>query len=78
MTRGSLQDGAGANAIWNITNVTRSDRHFLYSTVAWAKAQSEDQEVIDYIKQHGSSTLSMLYPYYADGTDEGIRERIYA
>lgn len=77
MTRGSLQDGAGANAIWNITNVTRSDRHFLYSTVAWAKAQSEDQEVIDYIKQHGSSTLSMLYPYYADGTDEGIRERIY-
>ena len=26
MTRGSLQDGAGANAIWNITNVSRSQR----------------------------------------------------
>ena len=42
MTRGSLQDGAGANAIWNITNVTRSDRHWLYTTTAWAQAQSED------------------------------------
>ena len=29
MTRGSLQDGAGANAIWNITNVSRPDRPFL-------------------------------------------------
>ena len=38
MTRGSLQDGAGANAVWNITNVTRSDRHWLYTTPAWAKA----------------------------------------
>ena len=77
MTRGSLQDGAGANAIWNITNVTRSDRHWLYSTTAWAKAQSEDAEVISYIKQHGQSPLSILHPYYADGTDEGIRQRVY-
>ena len=58
MTRGSLQDGAGSNAIWNITNVTRSDRHFLYTTPAWAKAQSEDKEVISYIKEHGESPLS--------------------
>ena len=77
MTRGSLQDGAGANAIWNITNVTRSDRHWLYSTTAWAKAQSEDAEVISYIKEHGQSPLSILHPYYADGTDEGIKERVY-
>ncbi len=76
MTRGSLQDGAGANAIWNITNVTRSDRHWLYSTPAWAKAQSEDSEVIDYIKRHGASESSILHPYYADGTDEGISERV--
>ena len=76
MTRGSLQDGAGANAIWNITNVTRSDRHWLYSTPAWAKAQSEDPEVIDYIQQHGSDKSSLLYPYYADGTSEGIAVRI--
>lgn len=77
MTRGSLQDGAGANAIWNITNVTRSDRHWLYSTTAWAQAQSEDAEVIAYIKEHGASPLSILHPYYADGTDEGIRARVY-
>ncbi|MBQ3700387.1 MAG: hypothetical protein II886_10840 [Prevotella sp.] len=77
MTRGSLQDGAGANAIWNITNVTRSDRHWLYTTTAWAKAQSEDPEVIAYIKQHGASTSSILHPYYADGTDEGIKNRVY-
>ena len=76
MTRGTLQDGAGANAIWNITNVTRSDRHFLYTTPAWAKAQSEDAEVIQYIKEHGASAASILHPYYADGTDEGIAARV--
>ena len=76
MTRGSLQDGAGANAIWNITNVTRSDRHYLYSTPAWAKAQSQDPEVISYIKAHGADVTSILHPYYADGTDEGIAERV--
>ena len=76
MTRGSLQDGPGANAIWNITNVTRSDRHWLYSTAAWAKAQSEDAEVVDYIQQNGSSPTSLLYPYYADGTKEGIAARV--
>ena len=77
MTRGSLQDGAGANAIWNITNVTRSDRHFLYTTPAWAKAQSEDAEVISYIKKFGADESSLLHPYYADGTDAGITERVY-
>ena len=77
MTRGSLQDGAGANAIWNITNVTRSNRHWLYTTTAWAKAQSEDADVISYIKQNGASESSLLHPYYADGTDAGIQERVY-
>ncbi len=72
MTRGSLQDGAGANAIWNITNVTRSDRHFFYTTAHWAKAMSEDADVISYIKQHGASEESILHPYYADGTDANI------
>ena len=76
MTRGTLQDGAGANAIWNITNVTRSDRHWLYTTPAWAKAQSEDSEVVDYIKRHGSSETSILHPFFADGTNEGISERV--
>ena len=77
MTRGSLQDGAGSNAIWNITNVTRSDRHFLYTTPEWAKAQSEDAEVISYIKKFGANESSLLHPYYADGTDAGITERVY-
>lgn len=76
MTRASLQDGAGANAIWNITNVTRSDRHYFYTTDAWAKAMSEDNDVISYIKQHGNDKSSVLYPYYADGTDEGISQRV--
>ena len=77
MTRASLQDGPGANAIWNITNVTRSDRHYLYTTAAWAKYQSEDPNVISYIKQYGNDKTSLLYPYYADGTDDGIKKRVY-
>ena len=66
MTRASLQDGAGANAIWNITNVTRSDRRYLYTTPAWAKAMSEDSEVIDYIAKNGKSSASLVHPYYAE------------
>ena len=76
MTRASLQDGAGANAIWNITNVTRSDRHYLYTTPAWAKFQSEDPEVISYIQKHGADESSVLHPYYADGTADAIKERV--
>ena len=70
MTRASLQDGAGANAIWNITNVTRPDRPFLYTTKAWAKAMSENEEVIAAIQADPSS------PYYADGTKAGIADAV--
>lgn len=70
MTRASLQDGAGANAVWNITNVSRSDRPSLYSTKAWAKAMSEEPQVIAAIKADPSS------PYYADGTEEGIKDAV--
>lgn len=77
MTRASLQDGPGANAIWNITNVTRSDRHYLYTTAQWAKYQSEQSKVIEEIKKSGKSETSVLHPYYADGTDEGIKKRVY-
>ncbi|MBP3512122.1 MAG: hypothetical protein J6K19_08830 [Prevotella sp.] len=70
MTRASLQDGAGANAIWNITNVTRSDRHYLYTTKQWAKAMAEDNEVIDYISRHGNDRSSVLYPYFAETKEE--------
>ena len=48
LTRGPLQDGAGANAIWNITNVTRSDRrsHYLdMNGTIYAEYASKDPEV---------------------------------
>lgn len=41
LTRGTLQNGPGANAIWNITNVTRNDRRSLYITQAWARKMEE-------------------------------------
>ncbi len=70
LTRASLQDGPGANAIWNITNVSRSDRPKLYTTDAWAEAMSRDADVIKAIKADKNS------PYYADGTDEGIANAV--
>ena len=70
MTRGSLQDGAGSNAIWNITNVSRPDRNWLYTTSAWAQAMSEDPDVIASIKADPSS------PYYADGSEAKIADAV--
>lgn len=72
LTRGSLQDGPGANAMWNITNVTRSDRHYLYTTKAWSKAMSEDQSVVQFIKENGQDKNSLLHPYYGDGNKDSI------
>ena len=66
MTRGTLQDGAGANAIWNITNVSRPDRPFLYTTEAWAKAMSGNPEVISKIRASGEAS-----PYYCDVDRDG-------
>lgn len=47
LSRGPLQDAAGANAIWNITNVTRSDRRYHYMDAAgtWASYSAKDPEV---------------------------------
>lgn len=45
LSRGPVQDGPGANAIWNITNVTRSDRRYNYMTAAYAKKASQDLDV---------------------------------
>ena len=78
MTRGTLQDGAGANAIWNITNVSRPDRPFLYTTEPWAKAMSQNADVIAAIKAEGAES-----PYYVDVnkdgtvTDAEIAEAVY-
>ncbi len=66
LSRGPLQDAAGANAIWNITNVTRSDRryHYLDAAGTYADYSSRDPEVqagfdtyiarIDPKKEHAS------------------------
>lgn len=69
LTRATLQDGPGANAIWNITNVSRPDRSTLYTTTAWATAMSENQDVINTIKADPTS------PYF-DTTDEGIKDKV--
>lgn len=47
LSRGPLQDAAGANAFWNITNVTRSDRRYHYKDAGgyYAKAAAADPEV---------------------------------
>lgn len=69
LTRATLQDGPGANAIWNITNVTRPDRPKLYTTNAWAAAMAEDKEVIEKIKNDPTS------PFWAS-TDDEISKRV--
>lgn len=47
LSRGPLQDAAGANAIWNITNVTRSDRryHYLDAAGTYAEHSAKDPDV---------------------------------
>ncbi|MDY5301134.1 MAG: hypothetical protein SPH03_08920 [Prevotella sp.] len=69
LTRATLQDGPGANAIWNITNVTRPDRPKLYTTNAWGAAMAEDKEVIEKIKNDPTS------PFWAS-TDDEISKRV--
>lgn len=67
LTRASLQDGAGANAIWNITNVTRSDRRYNYMTAAYAEVASKDPEV-----------QAEFYNYFPDRNISGnVEEDIY-
>ncbi|MCH5241901.1 MAG: hypothetical protein J1F67_05710 [Muribaculaceae bacterium] len=77
MSRGPLQDAAGANAFWNITNVTRSDRRFHYLDAAgtYAEYSSKDTEV-----QAGFETYitdldpKHEYPEFWEGS---LEERIY-
>lgn len=65
-SRGPLQDGPGANAIWNIFNVTRSDRRYNYLDLKgtiYAERASKDPEVQaafpDYIR---SVTTAIDHP----------------
>ncbi len=47
LSRGPLQDAAGVNAMWNITNVTRSNRryHYLDAAGTYATYSSKDPDV---------------------------------
>ena len=67
LSRGPLQDAAGANAIWNITNVTRSDRRYHYMTATYARTASRDPEV-----------QADFYKYFPERkTDWGVEADIY-
>lgn len=67
LTRGPLQDGPGSNAIWNITNVTRSDRRYHYMTETYARVASQDPDV----QKH-------FYQYFPERkTDAGVEKDIY-
>ncbi len=78
LSRGPLQDAAGANAIWNITNVTRSDRryHYLDAAGTYASYSSKDPDVQAGFEQY----IKRIDPQrkhsaYWEGT---LEERIYA
>lgn len=78
LSRGPLQDAAGANAIWNITNVTRSDRryHYLDAAGTYALYSSRDPEVqAGFEKYIERIDPRRDHPSYWTGT---LEERIYA
>lgn len=78
MSRGPLQDGAGANAFWNITNVTRSDRrmHYLDAAGTYARYSSQDPEVqAGFDAYIATIDPDHNYPEFWEGT---IEERIYS
>ena len=77
MSRGPLQDAAGANAFWNITNVTRSDRRFHYLDAAgtYAEYSSKDPQVqAGFEKYISDLDPNHEYPAFWEGN---IEERIY-
>ncbi len=66
LSRGPLQDAAGANAIWNIPNVTRSDRRSHYLSLnksIYATTASKDPEV-----------QAAFYDYFPDWNKTGDPE----
>ena len=40
-SRATLENGPGANALWNVTNVTRKNRPNIYMTPEWLEKQKE-------------------------------------
>ncbi len=67
LSRGPLQDAPGANAIWNITNVTRSTKPKHYMTTIYATTASRDPEVQEKFYDY--------FPQYR--TEAGVEQDIY-
>ena len=67
LSRGPLQDAPGANAIWNITNVTRSSKPSHYMTTIYATTASQDPEVQEKFYDY--------FPQYR--TEAGVEQDIY-
>jgi CxxC motif-containing protein (DUF1111 family) len=59
LTRGTLDNGPGSNAIWNITNVTRPERTYHYITDEYAKLMAADLAV----QQKRGETYDEIYSY---------------
>ena len=77
MSRGPLQDAAGANAFWNITNVTRSDRRFHYLDAAgtYADYSSKDPQIQEGFENYIEDLdPKHEYPEFWEGS---LEERIY-
>lgn len=73
LLEGCLQNDV---ALWDELNVLRSDIKHICTTPAWAKAMSEDEEIISYIMKNGKDASSPIHPYYYDGTHDGIKEAL--
>ena len=80
MSRGPILDAAGSNAIWNITNVTRSDRRYNYLDLngrIYATYASKDPEVQAAFPAWISSRAdSLTHPDWFNA-ELSIEERIF-
>jgi CxxC motif-containing protein (DUF1111 family) len=59
-TRATLDNGPGANALWNITNVTRPDRRYNYLTEEYARVMSQDADVQKVLGQSEEAIFGKL------------------
>lgn len=73
LLEGCLQNDV---ALWDELNVLRSDIKHICSTPAWAKAMSENEDIISKVLEEGKDPSSRLHPYYNDGTREGVKEAL--
>lgn len=74
LTRGTLQYGAGSNAVWNITNVTKEgtnrEHHSNYMTHFYADNASKDPEVL-------AALPNTYYKFLIGANDEETSNKVY-